>query len=261
MKKLITSILVFTLVLSLTACNNDEQREVPTGQQETTDAMTKNESMTTAGEVITSDETTSKIAETEASTLNAGLVGQELVKAVLANFKEPQNLYAKLIITSSDLQAAMHMIYYVNDKSHKTSLDMFGQGVYNHTLYLAEDSYIYNYTDGETQGFKYLEESTDLEDDFLDLSFGAEDLDEIEDLAEAKIEFLDGKECLYVKFIEDEGNSNEVWISLKHSFPVRMIVKNSENVIEMQMDVVEIETNKDFSSEFVVPVDITFIEQ
>ncbi len=260
MKRMRAVLLIFVLLFSLVGCSSNQAAndETKAAAEQKTEAS-KNETEANSSEATT-EVTTEAATQTQASDQN--LEGIELLKSVFGNLKEVKSLYVKLKMTSLEV-SDVEMVLHRDGENARTEMNFDGRHTVN--IFNVDDDYIYSYAVGEKNGTKMKHTGSA---DYADMipSFSADDLaeEDFEGLVTARRDKLNGQDVVYFEiqeYDEDLGGDviNKIWFSEKHSFFLKMEAINPDGSLEMSMDVLEIEVNKDFSKMMVPPQDVEFV--
>ncbi len=194
----------------------------------------------------------------------AGLKDKALIMALANKLSTPENYHILMEISSEGM--VMKTDIYKQGENLKNGVDYMNSGVMHYNIYNVDMGYQYSYDEGDSTGTKYKITEDYIDEGSFDLpEFDEQEFaeDDFEGLEEARLEFVDGKEMLYIRHRLEENSEveiEEIWISVADRFPYKMTLKDLDGNIKMEMNVLEIETNKDFSKELQPPKNIEFTE-
>ncbi len=288
MKKLLVGLLSASLVLGLTGCGAAEvtkeiieqkeslQKEVETlsavvekaGQELSSGLEQASEQLSSGLEQASSElESASSDMANNTGDSKTAFEAKALIKTLAPLMRQPDNYHMIMEMNAKAVGMSMKMETYRHGESFKSGIDYNNSGVMNYSIYDAETGYQYNYTEGESTGTKFKVENNDIinEEIFEMPDFSKEEFDDedFEGIEEARTETLDGIEVLYIRSrVEDEGamKTEEMWISVEHGFPQKMILTDAAGNVEVEMNMLEMEMAKSFAKDIKPPTNVEFTE-
>jgi hypothetical protein len=233
--------------------DNDDSNSMQTNNEENQDI--KGES----GEKETSRDS----EDNDTYSLDASLKGEELLRSVKQKRLDNMKLEAKMVSVGATSQMVS---YYDGDNTRtETSITNYGTSV---LIHLPEDSVMYSYIEGETNGTKIIGADTDVAEEMgliMDnTELFAEITDEISEDMSARVEMLGDEEVIYIEAHESEDDMGEglvkMWYSVKYGIPLKYeFILGTTTTVEYI--VTSVDTNiKIDKALFIPPAEVEFRE-
>ncbi len=263
MKKLCTLLLVFLLMLSVSACGGESDSSKDEPKEEAKKEEVKDDKEE-AKEDDKEDPKENKDADTEeaSTTFDKTLKGKELLKAASSTFKLPESYRDKMRITY--MGGVNISSTYVSGDSFYTEIvpEAEPNGPKAIIIYKADEGFYYNYVQGETTGIKGIYEEEMKDEMKAGTFFTADDKDLDEGgafgLIDARVEMLDGEEMVYFERITEDGLIAKNWYSIKDRFLRKVIGEVDSGDVVAKYEVLEFEFGGDYRDKLILDENITF---
>ncbi len=251
MKKKFLAIFIIAMVsLSCVACSNDNKKaEEPADQKIEENISNSNETEVSKTE--------------EKEDINENLEGIDLINSM--DNKRPEKLMIKSEMTSYGTTTKVATYY--NGDMTRTEMDVPGMAK-SISIFLPNESVIYSYVYGETEGVKMIGANTTYAEEMGLMVDNSDFLTEVVEESSrdviARVEKLEGEEVIYIEATETDEEIGDVlvkmWYSKKYGTPLKYEVAIGEKTM-MQLNVTEISDNVNIDeSLFVPPSDVNFEE-
>lgn len=261
MKKKIIFMLIVVLIMSVVGCSNEKAIENTENSTDNTQQAATTNNDEKQQEAATESEIKKEEAPKEKS-IDISLQGADLLASI--KYNPPKSMIIETKLTGSGMESKAITYYSGENSRTETSAEGLGKQI---VIYNAEEGITYQYTEGESQGVKLIDDEDPEDNEMAEGMWEPNFADLVDASSEditARVENLDGEEVVYIEATESDEDMGDVdvlmWYSVKYSVPLKYEMQMNGQVM-MSAVVTKIEADAKIDHDmFIPPNDIEFME-